>query len=257
MPIPFLSRESPNLAIVDWCLIASQEVSIGEYVIEITLAHFIREMMEQSNNSCCLCRSSLECKGKGKQKKYAGRSCTQERKILEKFVTSFNLSRSALPTGGTLCYCCLSNLKKWDKMSTEIAVIQEQFKKYLELSPSCRGECRANRNKRTLSEAERETSEEISTTPNTQNRMADSSIPPEAEQLDPANKSLDMNVRVHLTYVCYILSVYIWYRLLLIIQVDHEVLQLHHQERSQLRNLLKGAMHHLHHPWLVRTLTKL
>ena len=30
MPIPFLSRESPNLAIVDWCLIASQEVSIRE-----------------------------------------------------------------------------------------------------------------------------------------------------------------------------------------------------------------------------------
>ena len=39
MPIPFLSRESPNLAIVDWCLIASQEVSIGEYVIRITLSH--------------------------------------------------------------------------------------------------------------------------------------------------------------------------------------------------------------------------
>ena len=33
MPIPFLSRELPNLAIVDWCLIASQEVSIGEYVM--------------------------------------------------------------------------------------------------------------------------------------------------------------------------------------------------------------------------------
>ena len=32
MPIPFLSRESPNLAIVDWCLIASKEVSIGEYI---------------------------------------------------------------------------------------------------------------------------------------------------------------------------------------------------------------------------------
>ena len=39
MPMPFLSRESPNLAIVDWCLIDSQEVSIGEYVIGITLAH--------------------------------------------------------------------------------------------------------------------------------------------------------------------------------------------------------------------------
>ena len=39
MPIPFLARELPNLAIVDWCLIASQEVSIGEYVIKITLVH--------------------------------------------------------------------------------------------------------------------------------------------------------------------------------------------------------------------------
>ena len=28
MPIPILSQESPNLAIVDWCLIATQEVSI-------------------------------------------------------------------------------------------------------------------------------------------------------------------------------------------------------------------------------------
>ena len=42
MPIPFLSRESPNLAIVDWCLIASKEVSIGEYVIEIMMDHFFR-----------------------------------------------------------------------------------------------------------------------------------------------------------------------------------------------------------------------
>ena len=29
MPIPILSQKSPNLAIVDWCLIATQEVSIG------------------------------------------------------------------------------------------------------------------------------------------------------------------------------------------------------------------------------------
>ena len=38
MPIPFLSRELPNLAIVDWCLIASQEVLIRECIIGITLA---------------------------------------------------------------------------------------------------------------------------------------------------------------------------------------------------------------------------
>ena len=40
MPIPLLSRESPNLVIVDRCLIASQEVLIGKYVIGITLVHF-------------------------------------------------------------------------------------------------------------------------------------------------------------------------------------------------------------------------
>ena len=34
-PIPVLSQESPNLAIVDWCLIATQEVSIETDVIEI------------------------------------------------------------------------------------------------------------------------------------------------------------------------------------------------------------------------------
>ena len=28
MPIPFLSQESPNLVIVDWCLIVTQEVLI-------------------------------------------------------------------------------------------------------------------------------------------------------------------------------------------------------------------------------------
>ena len=42
MSIPFLYRESPNLANADWCLIASQEVSIGEYVIEIMVDHFFR-----------------------------------------------------------------------------------------------------------------------------------------------------------------------------------------------------------------------
>ena len=42
MPIPFLSRELPHLAVVDWCLIASQEVSIREYIIEIMVDHFFR-----------------------------------------------------------------------------------------------------------------------------------------------------------------------------------------------------------------------
>ena len=36
MPIPILSQELPNLPIVDWCLIASQEVLIGTDVIKIT-----------------------------------------------------------------------------------------------------------------------------------------------------------------------------------------------------------------------------
>ena len=35
MPIPILSQESPNLVIVNWYLIATQEVSIGTDVIEI------------------------------------------------------------------------------------------------------------------------------------------------------------------------------------------------------------------------------
>ena len=36
MPIPILSQESPDLAIVDWCLIPTEEVSIATDVIEIT-----------------------------------------------------------------------------------------------------------------------------------------------------------------------------------------------------------------------------
>jgi len=136
-------------------------------------------MMEQSAAGyCCLCRSSLEsAKGKGKQKKYMGQSCTRQREILEKFVETFNLSQALLPTGGTLCYCCLIKLNKWDKMTTEITVIQEELKTYLKES--------LRRHKRTLSEAERE----------------GSSAPPEAEnRTDVSNKSLDMSVRVQ--FVC-------------------------------------------------------
>ena len=36
MSILFLFQELPNLAIVDWCLIATKEVSIRTDVIEIT-----------------------------------------------------------------------------------------------------------------------------------------------------------------------------------------------------------------------------
>ena len=83
MPIPFLSQESPNLAIVDWYLIATEEVSIRADVIEITrmrqsLSGMNRPAMEMSCD-CCLCCCALEsAKGKGKQKKYNGRSCSQE-----------------------------------------------------------------------------------------------------------------------------------------------------------------------------------
>ena len=31
MPIPVLSQKLPNLAIVDWCLIDTQEVSVRTY----------------------------------------------------------------------------------------------------------------------------------------------------------------------------------------------------------------------------------
>jgi len=39
-----------------------------------------------------------------------GHSFTQQQEILEKFVEASNLSQALLPTGGTLCYCCLTKL---------------------------------------------------------------------------------------------------------------------------------------------------
>ena len=73
-------------------------------------------------------------KGKGKQKKYSGSSCTQEREIFKKFVETFHISESLLPTGGVMCYCCLTKLKKWDKMKIEIAAIQEELVTYLDVT---------------------------------------------------------------------------------------------------------------------------
>ena len=55
-----------------------------------------------------------------------------------------------LPSGGTMCYNCLMKLKKWAKMTAEIAVILEELTAYLQRSQSIR----VRRNKRTLSEAE-------------------------------------------------------------------------------------------------------
>ena len=92
--------------------------------------------MEQSYNCCCLCRFALEsAKAKGKQKNN-GRSCTQEREILGKFVETFNLSQSLLPIGGTLCYCCLTKLKKWDKMTTETIIVIQELLLYVILMTS-------------------------------------------------------------------------------------------------------------------------
>ena len=34
MPIPYLSKKLPNLVIVDWCLIASQEVNAIEEMVD-------------------------------------------------------------------------------------------------------------------------------------------------------------------------------------------------------------------------------
>ena len=49
-----------------------------------------------------------------------------------------------------MCYNCLMKLKKWAKMTAEIAVILEELTAYLQRSQSIR----VRRNKRTLSEAE-------------------------------------------------------------------------------------------------------
>ena len=48
-----------------------------------------------------------------------------------------------------MCYNCLMKLKKWAKMTAEIAVILEELTAYLQRSQSIR----VRRNKRTLSEA--------------------------------------------------------------------------------------------------------
>ena len=54
MPVPFLSRESPNLAIDDWCLIASQEVLNGDYVTEIMVDYLFKFRCLNSINTMCI-----------------------------------------------------------------------------------------------------------------------------------------------------------------------------------------------------------
>ena len=105
---------------------------------------------------CCLCQISFnspDLKGKGKEKIYTGRSCAKERDILEKFVENLNLSRLLLPSKGKLCYSCIHNLKNWEKKVAEVSSIQEKLKLFLQQS--------TRRNKRTLSEAEIEESQEF------------------------------------------------------------------------------------------------
>ena len=173
-------------------------MSIGEYVIEITFTYYetlatLNYLGEKRRWNILTTLVAYAVLLYNPLKERANKRSivdvvVPKREILEKFVQTFKLSRSSLPTGGTLCYCCLSNLKKWDKMITEITVIQEQLKRHLTQSPSC---SQAYRTKRTLSEAERE---DGSTSP--QNSL----IPPEAEQTDTANRSIDMSVRVQLSY---------------------------------------------------------
>ena len=105
---------------------------IGEYVIGITLVRFkittvvtsrdqrLTEKYQWSNLATLVAYAVLL---------YSPLIATVyvvvlKRETLEKFVPGFNLSsnlsqslsRSSLPTGGTLCYCCLSNLRKWSTM---------------------------------------------------------------------------------------------------------------------------------------------
>ena len=115
MPIPILSQESPDLAIVDWCLIPTEEVSIATDVIEIT---WTWKSLGIPVAYAILAWNPL--KEKASKRSIAGSSCTQEREILKKFVETFHISQSLLPTGGVMCYCCLTKLKKWDKMKIEI-----------------------------------------------------------------------------------------------------------------------------------------
>ena len=116
--------------IVDWCLITSQEVPIGEYNIGITLGQF-------KTTSYCINILGLETENSTENYRWSNLTSLvayafllynpliaivaivlPKREVLGKFVASFNLnlSLSSLPTGGTLCYCCLSNLKKWSTM---------------------------------------------------------------------------------------------------------------------------------------------
>ena len=164
-------------------------------------------------SSCCLCRAcfdSPDLKGKGKEKIYTGRSCATERKILEKFVETFELPRSLLPTDGKLCYCCLMNLKNWNKKMAEIAVIQGEVKGHLQQSMSQR----SNRSKRTLSDVDREESAELLEPAN--NTSETSSVIQAADTLDPsepeesvtnnADESFEVDVDVSILLVCSIPS---------------------------------------------------
>ena len=78
------------------------------------------------SNKCCLCLGSFE-KGKGKQLKYTGQSCRKERTTLELFSQELGLSLM-LPTGGTICYSCLSLVRAFDRLTNAIAGVKEILK---------------------------------------------------------------------------------------------------------------------------------
>jgi len=104
-----------------------------------------RLILMESEVQCCLCRDSFE-KGKGKQLKYKGRSCGKERNTLELLSIELGLSQM-LPTGGSICYTCLSSIKKlnFNKLTTAISGLEEELKMLLMKSPGPQ----AQRKKRT------------------------------------------------------------------------------------------------------------
>jgi len=140
----------------------------------------------ESEAKCCLCQGSFE-KGKGKQLKYKGRSCGKERDTLELLSKELGLSQM-LPTGGSICYSCLSTIRKFNKLTTALAGLKEELKMLLMKSPRTQ----AQRKKRTASECEREDrslqgSTEIDGNQSTQTTNAE-------EQANGSEDPIDVNV---------------------------------------------------------------
>lgn len=162
---------------------------------------------------CCLCSVSFNSpslKGRGKEKVYNARGCNQERKILEKFTDTLKLCRSLLPTGGKICYSCLTNLRNWNKKMAEVTRIQEELVTCLQQSESTSH--RSRRSKRTLSEAETDESTEL-TVPNDAESLPmlqDETLTTAEETLEPgessttnADESFNIDVDVSMLYTMF------------------------------------------------------